>query len=142
MKWIKMFCSWMIAVKLQSADRMMNHISVKKHEMISKARENFDKNKRVINIRDDFFQKICCLSFIETENNHNLKSRLFKSLKLSTFSFFLSIKFTEFFIVRFNTFFFTLIKLVKSLVARFYALVETIKFVKYNNVSELKLVKN
>ena len=33
----------------------MNHKSVKEHEMISKARENFSKNKKVINIRDDLF---------------------------------------------------------------------------------------
>ena len=78
----------MIAVKSRDADRMMNYKSAKKHEMISKTRENFDKNKRTINIRDDFFQKTCCLSTIETENNHNLKSRSLKFLKLSTFSFF------------------------------------------------------
>ena len=84
---------------------MMNYKSAKKHEMISKARENFSKNERSINIRDDFFQKICCLLTIETKNNHNLKSRSFKFLKFLTFIFFSSIKFTEFFISRFNTFF-------------------------------------
>ena len=66
----------------------MNHKFAKEHEIISKAREDFSKNKRIINIRDDFFQKMCCLSIIETENNHNLKSCSFKSLKLSTFIFF------------------------------------------------------
>ena len=77
----------MIVVKSRNADRMMNHKSAKRHKMISKTRENFDKDKRVINIRDDFFQKICCLSIIETENDHNLKSRSLKSLKLSAFNF-------------------------------------------------------
>ena len=67
---------------------MMNHKFIKGHKIISKTRENFDKNKRIINIHNDFFQKTCCLSAIETENNHNLKSRFFKFLKLSTFSFF------------------------------------------------------
>ena len=65
----------------------MNHKSAEEHEMISKACENFSKNKRIINIRDNFFQKICCLSAIEAENDHNLESRLFESLKLSAFIF-------------------------------------------------------
>ena len=105
MKWIKIFRNWMIVVKSWNADRMMNHKFVKEHEMILKAYENFSKNKRIINIRDDFFRKICCLSIIETENDHNLKSRSLKFLKLSVLIFFLSIKFIEFLVVRFNTFF-------------------------------------
>ena len=67
---------------------MMNHKSAKEYEMVSKARENFSKDQRTINIRDDFFQKICCLSAIEAKNDHNLKSRSFESLKLSAFIFF------------------------------------------------------
>ena len=67
---------------------MMNHKSAEEHKMISKARENFNKNKKIINIRDDLFQKICCLSAIGTENNYNLKCRSFKFLKLSAFIFF------------------------------------------------------
>ena len=55
--------------------------------MIWKAHENFNKDKRAINIRDDFFQKICCLSIIKTENDHNLKSRSLKFLKLSALIF-------------------------------------------------------
>ena len=78
----------MIAVKSQDANRMMNHKFAKEYKMISKAYENFDKNKRIINIRDDLFQKIYCLSVIETENNHNLKFCSFKFLKLSALSFF------------------------------------------------------
>ena len=66
---------------------MMNHKSAKEHEMISKARENFSKNKRIINIRDDLFQKTDCLSAIETESDYNLRSRSFEFLKLSTFIF-------------------------------------------------------
>ena len=77
----------MIVVKLQNADRMMNHKSAEEHEIISKTCENFDNDKKIINIRDVFFQKICCLSTIGTENDHNLKSRSFKSLKFSTFNF-------------------------------------------------------
>ena len=77
----------MSADKSWNADRMMNHKFAEEHEMISKVRENFSKNKRIINIRDDSFQKICCLSVIETENDHNLKSRSFKFLKLSAFIF-------------------------------------------------------
>ena len=60
----------------------------KRTQMISKAREDFNKDKRVINIRNDFFQKICCLLTIKTENDYNLKSRSFKFLKLSTLIFF------------------------------------------------------
>ena len=78
----------MIAVKSQNAEQMMNHKSVKEHKMILKARENVGKDKRIIYIRDDFFQKICCLSAIETESDHNLKSRSLKFLKLSAFNFF------------------------------------------------------
>ena len=66
----------------------MNHKSAEEHEMISKARENFSKNQRIINIRDDLFQKICCLSAIETESDHNLKFRSLEFLKLLTFIFF------------------------------------------------------
>ena len=88
MKWIKMFRSWMAAVKSWNADRVMNHKFAKKHEMISKVHENFSKDKRTISIRDDLFQKTCCLSTIETENDHNFKSRSFESLKLSIFIFF------------------------------------------------------
>ena len=110
--------------------------------MISKARENFRKNKRIVNICDNLFQKICCLSAIKIKNNHNLKFYSFKSLKLLTLIFSLSIKFIEFLVVRFNTFLFTSIKFIKSLVVRSYALVQTMKFIKYNNVFELKLIKN
>ena len=67
---------------------MMNHKFAKEHEMILKAREDFSKNQRIINIRDDFFQKICCLSTIKIKNNYNLKSRSFKFLKFSIFIFF------------------------------------------------------
>ena len=35
----------------------MNHKSAKKHEMISKTRKNFSKNKKVTNICDDIFRK-------------------------------------------------------------------------------------
>ena len=66
---------------------MMNHKFAEEYEMISKAYENFSKNKRIINIRNDFFQKFCCLSTIKTENDHNLKSRSFKFLKLLTLIF-------------------------------------------------------
>ena len=101
----------------------MNHKFAEEHEMISKARENFSKDQKVINIRDDLFQKTCCLSAIETESDHNLRSRSLESLKLSALIFFLSIKFTEFVAVRSNTSFSTSIKLIKSFVARSYALV-------------------
>ena len=58
-------------------------------------------------------------------------------------SFFpLSIKLTEFVVVRFSTFLSTSIKLIKSLVARPYALVWTMKSVRYSSVLELKLIKN
>ena len=67
---------------------MMNHKSAEKYKMISKTRENFSKNKRIINIRDDFFQKICCLSIIKTENDYNLKFHSFKFIKFLTFIFF------------------------------------------------------
>ena len=66
---------------------MMNHKSAKEHEKISKTRENFGKNKRTINIYNDFFLKICCLSVIETENDHNLKFLSYKFLKLLAFIF-------------------------------------------------------
>ena len=66
---------------------MMNHKFAEEYKMISKTRENLNKDKRIINIHDDFFQKICCLSVIETESDHNLKSRLFKFLKLLIFFF-------------------------------------------------------
>ena len=65
----------------------MNYKFAEEHEMISKIRKNFSKNKRIINIRDDFFQKICCLLIIKTENDHNIKFRSFEILKLSTFIF-------------------------------------------------------
>ena len=78
----------MIAVKSRDADRIMNHKFAEEHKMVSKTRENFGKNKRIINIRDNFFQKICCLSTIETENDHNLRSRSLKFLKFSVFNFF------------------------------------------------------
>ena len=120
---------------------MINHKSAE-HKMILKTRENFSKNKRVINIRDDLFQKTCYLSTIETESDHNLKSRSFEFLKLSAFSFSLSIRFTEFVVVRFSISFSTSIKLIKSLVARPYALVWTMKSVRYSSVSELKLIEN
>ena len=59
------------------------------------------------------------------------------------YSFFpLSIRLTEFVVVRFNTFFSTSIKLIKFFIARSYALVWTMKSVKYSNVLELKLIKN
>ena len=135
-----MFRSWVIVVKLWNADRMINHKSAKEHEMISKICENFSKNKRTINIRDDSFQKIYCLLVIETENNHNLRSDSFKFLKLS--AFFLSIKLIEFLVVRFNIFFPILIELIKFLVTRLYALVWTIKSVRYSSVFELTLIKN
>ena len=67
---------------------MMNYKSAEEHEMISKIRKNFNKDKRIKNIRDDFFQKIGYLSVIKTENDHNLKFRSLKSLKLSAFIFF------------------------------------------------------
>ena len=120
----------------------MNHKFAEEHEMISKARENFSKNKRIINIRDDFFHKICWLSAIGTESDHSLKFHSLEFLKLSTLIFFLLIRLTEFVAVRFNTFFFTSIKIIKSLVARSYALVWTMKFVRYSSVFELKLIKN
>ena len=78
----------MTAVKSRNASRMMNHKSAKKHRMILKTHENFGKNIRIVNIPDDLFQKICCLSIIETKNDHNLKFRSLKSLKLSAFNFF------------------------------------------------------
>ena len=87
-KWIKIFRSWMIVIKLWSIDWVMNHKFIKRYEIISKTYENFSKDKRVINIYNDFFQKICCLSTIEIKNDHNLKSRSFKFLKLSIFIFF------------------------------------------------------
>ena len=120
----------------------MNHKFAEEHEMILKTHENFSKNKRIINIRDDSFQKICCLSIIKIENDYNLKSCSFKFLKLLTFIFFLLIKFIEFLVIRFNTFLFISIKLIKSFVVPFYAFVWIMKSVKYSNVSELKLIKN
>ena len=65
----------------------MNYKSTKEHKMISKTRENFSKNKKIINIHNDLLQKICCLSIIETENDYNLKSRSFEFLKFSAFIF-------------------------------------------------------
>ena len=88
MKWIKIFCNRIIAVKSWNADRIVNYKSTEEYEMISKIHKNFNKNKRIINIRDNLFQKICCLSTIETKNDHNLKFHLFKFLKLSAFIFF------------------------------------------------------
>ena len=67
---------------------MMNHKFVKEHKMISKVHENFSKNKRIINIRDNLFQKIYYLSNIEMKNDHNMRSRSFKFLKLSALIFF------------------------------------------------------
>ena len=60
----------------------------------------------------------------------------------STYFFPLSIRLIEFVVVWFNTSFFTSIKLIKSFVVRFYALVWTMKSVKYSSVSELKLIRN
>ena len=60
----------------------------KKYEIISKTCEDFSKNKKIINIHNNLFQKICCLLIIKTENDHNLRSRLFKFLKLSALIFF------------------------------------------------------
>ena len=100
---------------------MMNQKFAEEYESISKIHKNFSKDKRIINIRDDLFQKFYCLSIIETENDHNLKSCSFKFLKLS--AFFLSIKLTEFLVIQFNIFFSRLIKFIKFLIARFYALV-------------------
>ena len=58
-------------------------------------------------------------------------------------SFFsLSIKLIKFVAVRFSTSLSTSIKLIKSLVARLYALVWTMKSVRYSSVLELKLIKN
>ena len=34
---------------------MINHKFAEEHKMISKTDENFSKDKRIINIRDDFF---------------------------------------------------------------------------------------
>ena len=70
----------------------------------------------------------------------NLAHLNFWSFQHSAFP--LSIKFIEFLVVWSSIFLSTLIKLIKSFVARSYALVETIKSVKYNNVFELKLIKN
>ena len=78
----------MIIIKSQNADRTMNYKFAKEYEMISKVYKNVNKNKSAINIRDDYFQKTYCLSAIETENDHNLKFRSYKSLKLSAFNFF------------------------------------------------------
>ena len=78
----------MIAVKSWNVNRMMNHKSTEEYEMISKTCKNFSKNKKIINIYDDLFQKICCLSTIKTKSNYNLKSSSFKFLKLSIFIFF------------------------------------------------------
>ena len=137
-----MFRSWMIIVKSRNADRMMNHKFVKEYKMISKSRKNFGKNKRIINIRDDFFFKsvVYQLSRQKTITIWNFAHLNFWNFQYSIFI--LSIKFTEFFVVRFNTFLFTSIKLIKSFIARFYALVETMKSVKYSNVLELKLIKD
>ena len=56
--------------------------------MISKAHENFSKDKKNINIHDNFFQKIYCLLTIDIKNNHNLKFLSLEFLKLLTFIFF------------------------------------------------------
>ena len=77
----------MIAVKSRNAERVMNYKFIEEHKIISKTRKNFGKNKRIINIRNDPFQKICCMSVIEIESDHNLKSRSLKFLKLLTFNF-------------------------------------------------------
>ena len=68
----------------------MNHKFVKKHKIISKTCENVSKNKRIINIYDDFFQKIYRLLIIKIENDHNLKFRSFKLLKLLALIFFVN----------------------------------------------------
>ena len=102
---------------------MMNYRFAKEHKMISKTRENFSRNKKIIDICDHFFQKICCLGIIETKDDHNVKYLLFKVLKLLIFISFLLMKLSEFLVVRFNTFLFILIKFIKFLVARFYALI-------------------
>ena len=66
---------------------MMNHKFTKRHEMISKARKNLNKNKKIVNVRDNLFQKICYLSIIEIKNDRNLKFFSFKFLKFSGFIF-------------------------------------------------------
>ena len=68
-------------------NRMMNHKFAEEHEMISKACENFSKNKRFINIHDDFFQKIYCLLTIDIRTDHNSEFFLSEFLKLSTLVF-------------------------------------------------------
>ena len=55
MKWIKISCNWIIIVKSWNADSMMSCKSTEEYKIILKARENFSKNKRIINIYDDFF---------------------------------------------------------------------------------------
>ena len=55
MKWIKIFCSWVNTVKSWDADSIVNRRRAEKSKMISKARENFSKNRRAINIRGDSF---------------------------------------------------------------------------------------
>ena len=47
MKWIKVFHNWVIAVKSWNANRMMNHKSAKKHEIILKTYKNFSKIKEL-----------------------------------------------------------------------------------------------
>ena len=66
---------------------MMNYKSTEEYKMISKTRKNFSKEKKTINIRNNFFQKIYYLSVIEIENDHNLKFLSFKFFKLSALIF-------------------------------------------------------
>ena len=66
---------------------MINHKFAKEHKIILKARKNFSKIKKTINISDDLFQKIRYLLVIETENDHDLKTLSFKFLKLFAFIF-------------------------------------------------------
>ena len=67
---------------------MMNHKFAKEYKIISKTRENFNKNKEVINICDNLFQKIYCLLIIKTKNDHNLEFLSLKFLKFSVHIFF------------------------------------------------------
>ena len=89
-----------------------------------------------------FFRRsvACQLSKQKTITIWNLVHLNFWNFQYLFFS--LSIRLTEFIVVRFNTFLFILIKLIKSLVVRSYAFVWTMKFVKYSSVLELKLIKN
>ena len=67
---------------------MMNYKSAEEHEMISKTRKNFNKNKRIINSCNNLIQTICCLSAIEIKDDRSLKFLSFKFLKLLALIFF------------------------------------------------------